>query len=110
MESSELELTAESVRDRLENDESLTLLDIRKPREREVATLSNDVWIPMEEVPENLDSIAEKDRPLIIYCHHGMRSMKVTQYLREEGLDDVYSLAGGIDYWARKIDPEMNRY
>lgn len=110
MDDSEYELTAEDVRERRESGDEVTLLDVRKPREREVAVLPDDLWIPMGEVNDRIDELEDCDRPIVVYCHHGMRSLKVTQFLRDQGLEDVYSLAGGIDYWARKINPEINRY
>lgn len=110
MNTSNYELSAEDLRDRRENGESLTVLDIREPREREVAKLPDDLWIPMGEIGKRTDELTNCDRPIVVYCHHGMRSLKVTKLLREEGLEDVYSLAGGIDYWAREINPEISRY
>lgn len=106
----ELEMSAESVRDLLNDGEKLTLVDVRKPVERDHVSLDDDLWIRMSEVPDNVDEIKEAETPVVIYCHHGMRSLKVAKHLRGEGLDDVYSLAGGIDYWAKKIDPDLPTY
>lgn len=62
-----------------------------------------------EEAAENLIN-PDDARPLIVYCHHGMRSMHATRFLREKGRENVWSLAGGIDLWSSTIDPAVPRY
>ena len=52
----------------------------------------------------------DDERPYIIYCHHGMRSLQATQFLRGKGYANSFSLAGGIDAWSLQIDPEVPRY
>ena len=51
-----------------------------------------------------------KERPLIVYCHHGMRSMRATLWLRQQGFDQAQSLRGGIDLWSELVDPSVPRY
>ena len=51
-----------------------------------------------------------RDRHLLILCHSGMRSMRVTQFLRSQGFNAVSNIAGGIDAWAEELDPAMRRY
>lgn len=106
----ESEISAEEVRQYQQEGREFTLLDVRKPSEREAASLGDDLWIQMQDVPEEVDQLEECNRPLVVYCHHGMRSLKITQYLRDKGIDEVFSLAGGIDYWSRNIDEEVPRY
>ncbi len=106
----ELEWSVQKVHDRCLEGDSVTLMDIRKPSEREIVALEDDLFLPMEELPERVDEMNNLDEPIVVYCHHGVRSLRVTQYLREEGFDEVYSLAGGIDAWARTIDPELPTY
>jgi adenylyltransferase/sulfurtransferase len=63
----------------------------------------------MQTIPQLLDQLAG-DRHLLIYCHHGGRSMRVTQFLRAKGFPHATNVAGGIDAWAIAIDPSMRRY
>ena len=65
-----------------------------------------------EEAPAKLlaDLDGDDSPPVVIYCHHGMRSLQATQFLRQRGMAKVWSLAGGIDAWSREINPGVPRY
>ncbi|MFB6260377.1 MAG: rhodanese-like domain-containing protein [Thiohalorhabdaceae bacterium] len=88
---------------------SPVVLDVREPRELAVCALDDAVHIPMNEIPARLDELPA-DREVVVMCHHGMRSMQVTQFLRHQGFSHVRNLAGGIDAWAARVDPDMPRY
>lgn len=105
-----MEMSVEELRERFENGEPVTVLDVREPAEREVAELEDDFFIPLGELPGRVDELREVEEPLVVYCHHGMRSLRASKFLRDEGFGEVFSLAGGIDAWARKIDPEVPTY
>ena len=66
--------------------------------------------IPMRSVPQSLDSLAAEEAPLIVFCHHGMRSLQVVSWLREQGIERSSSMEGGIDRWSLEIDPTVPRY
>lgn len=85
------------------------LVDIREPFERDLCAIGGSLHVPMGEIPVRWQEVA-KDLPIVLYCHSGIRSLYATRYLRAEGIDAVWSLEGGIDLWARSIDPEMPRY
>ena len=85
------------------------LLDIREPDEIAICAIQNSLSIPMQQVQHSLD-ILTRERPLIVLCHHGVRSAMVTDFLRNYGFDDAWNLAGGIDAWARLMEPDMPRY
>jgi len=85
------------------------LIDVREPDEVEICRLENARHIPMRQIPESLASLPT-DRQLLIYCHHGGRSRRVTEYLRARGFSAATNVAGGIDAWAQTIDPKMARY
>jgi sulfur-carrier protein adenylyltransferase/sulfurtransferase len=85
------------------------LLDVREADEVEICCVAGSLWIPMGEVPSRLTEIP-RDCPLVVYCHHGMRSMRVTRFLRDSGFSDVANMKGGVAAWAAQIDPEMARY
>jgi len=85
------------------------VLDVREPRELAVCALDDALHIPMGEIPARLGELPS-ERELVVMCHHGVRSMQVTQFLRHQGFDKVRNLAGGIDAWAARVDPAMPRY
>ncbi len=85
------------------------LLDVREPDEREVARIEPSLHIPMNEVPARLAELP-KDKRVIVYCHHGGRSLMVASYLEGQGYKELGNLDGGIDAWSRKVDPSIPRY
>jgi adenylyltransferase/sulfurtransferase len=105
----DLEVTPRQAREALLRGEAL-LLDCRQPFEHELARIEGDVFIPMHEVLDRVEELEPRDRPIIVYCHHGVRSISVTLALRRLGFADVRSLAGGIDLWSIDVDPTVPRY
>ncbi len=86
-----------------------TVLDIREPDEVAICAIESSLSIPMQQVPHSLETLP-RERPLIVLCHHGVRSAMVTDFLRNSGFDSARNLAGGIDAWARLMEPDMPRY
>lgn len=84
------------------------LLDVRQPEEYAAARIEGAVLIPLAELPGRLDALP-KSLPLVVLCHHGMRSAHAVHHLREAGFDAL-NLAGGIDAWSRDVDPEIPLY
>jgi adenylyltransferase/sulfurtransferase len=85
------------------------LIDVREPFETEIARVKGAELIPMRQIPERVHDLP-KDEHLLIMCHHGGRSMRVTEFLRGRGFTAVSNIAGGIDAWAEQIDPTLARY
>ena len=103
------ELTPVELKQRLAEREPLVLLDVRQDWETRLCRLDNSLHIPIEEIElrsDELDPAAET----IVYCHQGVRSAAVAEYLRGLGFANVRNLAGGLDAWARSVDPSMRRY
>lgn len=90
------------------------LLDCRRPEEHQVARIDGSVLIPLSELDKRADELEDDDgsrsRPIIVHCHHGMRSLRATSTLRALGFTDVRSMAGGIDLWSIDVDPRVPRY
>ena len=86
----------------------VTLLDVREPWEAEVAQIADSTLIPLGELPGSLERI-DKTRPVIVYCHHGVRSQRALDLLLSNGFDASH-LTGGIDAWAAEREPDMARY
>lgn len=85
------------------------LIDVREPYEADICRIEGATLIPMRQIPEHLDSLPS-DQHLLIHCHHGGRSLRVTEFLRSRGYPRVSNVAGGIDAWAERIDPRLRRY
>jgi rhodanese-related sulfurtransferase len=106
------EITPQEVQRRLKSGETLLLIDVREPAEFQLARIEGGELIPMRTVPaelSRLDAQAEQT-PLIVYCHHGVRSLNVVSWLREQGIASCQSMAGGIDRWSLEIDSAVPRY
>jgi rhodanese-related sulfurtransferase len=107
-----LEISPVDVKRRLNAGEKLHLIDVREPHEYQQAHIEGSRLVPMRSVPatlQQLDSDAD-DAPLIVYCHHGVRSLNVVNWLREQGLEACQSMSGGIDAWSLTVDPSVPRY
>lgn len=105
-------MTPAEVKRRLDGGEKLFLIDVREPGEYATARIEGSQLIPMNTVPAALNELEGKDDEgtLVVFCHHGMRSANVTQWLRGQGLQNVTSMSGGIDQWSTDIDPSVPRY
>ncbi|MGH9615631.1 MAG: rhodanese-like domain-containing protein [Acidobacteriaceae bacterium] len=88
----------------------LCLLDIREPWEAEVCVLPGSRLIPMSDLPSRAHLELDRNAHIVVYCHHGNRSLPVALWLREQGFEKAQSLAGGIEAWARTIDLSMDQY
>jgi rhodanese-related sulfurtransferase len=92
-----------------QSDKPHAVLDVREPGEVEICRIEDSLHIPMSQVPSRLAELPA-DAPLVVICHHGMRSQRVVDFLHGAGLDNAVNLDGGIDAWAAEIDPALNRY
>ena len=88
---------------------ALHILDVREAWEIELCAFEGSRHIPIEELPHRLGEL-EGEGLLIVVCHHGIRSLRATLWLRDRGFERAVNLDGGIDGWAREIDPIMQTY
>ena len=89
--------------------EEVALLDVREEAEVALCKIAQAIHIPLGEVAQRVKEL-DPSKAWVVYCHHGMRSAKACQLLRENGLINVKNLTGGIHEWALKIDNEMTQY
>ena len=89
--------------------DATTLIDVREPDEMEICQIAGATPIPMRLIPEQVAALP-RDRRLLILCHSGGRSLRVTEFLRARGFEAVSNVAGGIDAWAQEIDATLRRY
>ncbi len=85
------------------------LLDIREPVELTICQLAGAQLIPLSQMNGRLGEIP-RDRPVVVFCHHGIRSARVVTQLRAMGFDNVVNMIGGIEEWSLTIDPSIPRY
>ena len=111
------ELAAPSLKGWLDQGESLVLLDVREDFERDHARIGApegvpDLHVPLGEIPTRIDQIADlaRGRSLVVYCHHGQRSMVAATWLARQGVANVHNLDGGIDAWSIRVDQKVPRY
>ena len=108
----EFEITPQEVQQRIDAGDRLALIDVREPGEFQLARIEGAELIPMRTVPARLSALEgqAEEALLVVFCHHGVRSLNVVNWLREQGLSHCQSMAGGIDRWSREIDPSVPRY
>jgi len=95
----------------LPREERPRLIDCREADELAICQIEGNEWVPLGTFPTALGQLAaDQERGIVVYCHHGMRSMQGAGFLRARGLGNVFSMAGGIEAWAEIVDPEMPRY
>ena len=107
-----LEITPQDVKQRLDAGEKIHLVDVRELQEFALARIAGGELIPMRTIPGALQQLQAKagEATLIVFCHHGVRSLNVVHWLREQGVEACQSMAGGIDAWSLAIDPGVPRY
>lgn len=106
-----LEIDCAGVKAKLDAGGEFLLLDCREKIEFDHVRIEGATLLPMSELTQRLDELRpHKEREIVVHCHHGVRSLQVTLWLRQQGFADVKSMAGGIDHWAQTIDPGMKRY
>jgi rhodanese-related sulfurtransferase len=94
----------------LDAGEGVRLIDVREPEEHAVCRIEGAQLIPMRTVPENLGNLRNEEALMVVYCHHGMRSRRVVDWLRAQGVENCRNLSGGIDLWSVAVDPAVARY
>src|SRR5215475_16033576 len=104
------EITPEDVKVMLDQGETFTLLDVREPREVEIARIDEAKLMPMGDVPSRAHQELDPDDLIVVLCHHRVRSMNVTVWLRQQGFEKAQSMRGGIDAWSRCVDQRVPVY
>lgn len=107
----ELEVDVQAVRKMLDEGQDLLLLDCREQDEHALVRIEEARLLPMSELEARVAELEpHRERHVVVHCHHGGRSMRVTQWLRSLGFARVQNMRGGIDAWSQEIDPRLPRY
>jgi sulfur-carrier protein adenylyltransferase/sulfurtransferase len=105
------EINPVELKSKLDAGEDIVLLDVREPRELEIATLENTAHIPCGSLQERVNELAPfKDKTIVVYCRSGGRSHACTEFLRSVGYQHAFNLTGGILAWADDVDPSLRKY
>ena len=104
-----MEITCAELKSRIDAGTPPILIDVRWPQEWEINRLPGAKLVPLDRVAEILEEHQRGDE-IVVYCHHGMRSLNAAMFLRSKGFTNTRSLAGGIDLWADRIDPSVPKY
>lgn len=106
-----VEVTCAQVKARLEASENFVFLDCREPNEHQAVSIQQAKLLPLSEIQNRLAELeSHREGDIVIHCHHGGRSLRVANWLRQQGFSKAQSMAGGIDQWAIEIDPSLPRY
>lgn len=106
----DLEISTGQVAELEKSGNTFTLLDVREPWEYETARLEGSKHIPMGDIPSRAHQELDPEEHIIVMCHHGVRSLTVANWLRQQGFEKAQSMRGGIDGWARTVDPKVPIY
>ena len=102
-------LSALELKDKIQKNEKLFLLDVREQSEFQYTHIANSVLIPLNQLPTRLSELNTEDE-IIVICHHGMRSQQAANYLDHSGYKNIANLTGGIDAWSCNCDNTVRRY
>lgn len=105
-----IEIDVHSVKE-LHDNQSIVLIDCRESDEYETAKIQGALLMPMSQWMQSVDKLSEfSDKRIVVHCHHGGRSLRVTNWLRENGFPQAQNMAGGIDAWSQQIDSTVPQY
>ena len=105
-----IEIDVQTTKELLD-DQQIVLIDCREPAEWETAKIEGAVLMPMSRWAAEANKLsAWEGRHIVVHCHHGSRSLRVTRWLRENGFPDAQNMSGGIDLWSQTIDAGIPRY
>jgi rhodanese-related sulfurtransferase len=104
-----IEIAPREVKDLLARGEKFLFVDVREKWEHETSRIEGSVLISMREIPSNLSRLSGAGE-VVLFCHHGIRSLDAAAWLREQGVGSARSMSGGIDRWSAEIDSGVPRY
>jgi len=104
-----IEIMPQEVKQLQSHGETFLFIDVREPWEYQTTHIEGSTLIPLGQIPANVARLEQADS-VILFCHHGMRSLDAAAWLRSQGVAGARSMAGGIDRWSTEIDPRVPRY
>ncbi len=105
----DIQIAPQELKQKLDQSADVLVVDVREPWETQFGVISGAKLVPLNTIPNNMELFAAAEE-IVIYCHHGMRSLNAATWLRSQGVDGARSLTGGIERWSTEIDPKVPRY
>jgi rhodanese-related sulfurtransferase len=106
-----IEIECRDVKAMLDRGEDFLFIDCRQADEWEIVRIAGTQLLPMHEIAQRAGELEpHREKPIVVHCHHGGRSLRVVHWLRQQGFDRARNLSGGIDRWATDIDASLPRY
>lgn len=104
------QITVQELKEKLDQNQNITLVDCREKDEHEYCRIDGAKLIPLSEFSERAPQELDKNSEIYIHCHHGGRSQRACEFLKEQGFENVFNVAGGIDAWSLHVDNKVPRY
>jgi len=101
-------ITVQELHKLINNNKNISLVDVREKSERVMASIEGSIHVPMMAIPHQLE-LFNKDEPIYLFCHSGVRSAQACLYLEQQGFDSV-NIIGGIHAWSTEIDSSVPTY
>lgn len=105
----EIQLHPNDLKEKIDSGEELLIVDVREGWEHAKVRIPNALHIPLAQLPQKLSQI-DREKDVVVYCHHGVRSLQACQFLQKMGYEKVRNLHGGIDAYAVHVDNSLPRY
>jgi adenylyltransferase/sulfurtransferase len=105
----DIQIEPRELKVKMENGAKVLVVDVREPWEHQIASIAGATLVPLNSLPANL-KMFEGAEEVVIFCHHGMRSLNAAAWLRSQGVDGARSLTGGIERWSTEIDSNVPKY
>lgn len=105
----DIQIAPQELKQKLDQSAEVLVVDVREPWETQLGVIAGAKLVPLNTIPNNMELFIATEE-IVIYCHHGMRSLNAATWLRSQGVDGARSLTGGIERWSTEIDPKVPRY
>jgi adenylyltransferase/sulfurtransferase len=105
----DIQIEPKELKMKLDQGAKLVVVDVREPWEHQICNIAGAKLVPLNTLPASLAELAQAEE-VVVYCHHGIRSLNAAAWLRSQGVEGARSLTGGIERWATEIDPRLAKY
>ncbi len=105
----DIQIEPNELKMKLDQGAKLVVVDVREPWEHQICNIAGAKLVPLNTLPASLAELAQAEE-VVVYCHHGIRSLNAAAWLRSQGVEGARSLTGGIERWATEIDPKLAKY
>jgi rhodanese-related sulfurtransferase len=105
----DIQIEPKELKQKMEQGANMIVVDVREPWEHQICNIAGAKLVPLNTLPGSVGELAQAAE-VVVYCHHGIRSLNAAAWLRAQGVESARSLTGGIERWANEIDPKVAKY